>query len=109
VVVSLTAEGFDAPANVLYLRDHKDLRLPAAELIVTVDEAEQTVRVAARGGLARMVKLDVPRGNVRFSDNFFDLLPGEERLVRIADPRGGRVDLAGLRVSAINAAEPLNS
>lgn len=107
VVVRLTAEGFDAPENLFYLRDHKELRLPNATLKAEADAAEQTVRVSAHGGLARMVKLDAARGNLRFSDNFFDLLPGESKLVRISDPRGGRVDLRSLRVSAINAA-PVN-
>lgn len=102
VVVVLTAQGFEAPANVVYLRDPKDLRLPAAELDVVVNEAESTVRVTARGHLARFVKLDLPQGNVRFSDNFFDLLPGESKTVRVTDRTGEPVSLARLSVSALN-------
>lgn len=101
VVVVLTAQGFEAPANVVYLRDPKDLRLPAA-LDVVVNEAESTVRVTARGHLARFVKLDLPQGNVRFSDNFFDLLPGESKTVRVTDRTGEPVSLARLSVSALN-------
>lgn len=102
VVVKLTANGFDAPDNVYYLRDPKELRLPAASLKVVADEEEQTVTVTAEGHHARLVKIDLPQGNIRFSDNFFDLLPGESVTVRIRDPKGNRVSFAGLNVSALN-------
>lgn len=102
VVVRLTAEGFDAPDNVYYLRDPKELRMPASVLKVDADEASQTVTVTAEGYLARLVKLELPLGNVRFSDNFFNLLPGESVTVRIHDPKGKPVSFAGLKVSALN-------
>ncbi|MFD0676688.1 MULTISPECIES: beta-mannosidase [unclassified Paenibacillus] len=103
VIVKLTAEGWNAPDNVYYLRDPKDLRLPSTSLKVDVDAAEQTVTVTAVGSVARLVKLDVPQGNIRFSDNFFDLLPGEQVTVHISAPAGKPVSLAGLKVSALNA------
>ncbi|UUZ94244.1 hypothetical protein LJK87_06465 [Paenibacillus sp. P25] len=102
VVVKLTAEGFEAPENMYYLRDPKDLRMPAATLEVEADEAGQTVTIAVAGSLARLVKIDLPLGNIRFSDNFFDLLPGERRIVKISDPEGKPVSFAGLKVSALN-------
>ncbi|MEC2346901.1 hypothetical protein P9H28_22785, partial [Paenibacillus barengoltzii] len=89
VLVELSAAGFSAPVNRYYLRDPKELRLPAAELDVQVDEAEQTVTVTASGGAAaRLVKLELPLGGVRYSDNYFDLLPGESRTVRLRHPDG---------------------
>jgi beta-mannosidase len=101
-VVMLTAEGFEAPSNLYYLRDQKDLRLPAASLQVEANEQEQTVKITAVGGLARMVKIDLPQGNLRLSDNFFDLLPGETMTVRISRPDGTAVPFKGLKVSALN-------
>ncbi|CAG7655876.1 glycoside hydrolase family 2 protein [Paenibacillus allorhizosphaerae] len=103
VVVKLTAEGFAAPANVFYLRDPKDLRMPAADLRMEASEAEQTVTVTAGRTIARMVKIDLPQGNIRFSDNYFDLLPGEQATVRISHPDGTKVPFEGLRVSALNS------
>ena len=102
VVVKLTAEGFEAPDNLYYLRDPKDLRMPDSALKIEVDEAEQTVTITAGESLARMVKIDVPQGNIRFSDNFFDLLPGEQITVQILHPEGKPVTLSGLKVSALN-------
>jgi len=103
VYVRLTAEGFDAPANGYFLRDHKDLALPKASVRAAKTEADGEVVVTAEGGLARMVKLELPAGNLRFSDNYFDLLPGEQRTVRIARADGAPADLDGLTVSAINS------
>src|SRR5690606_8916804 len=97
------AEGFEAMANGYFLRDHKDLRLPAVRVTATAEAGESLVRVKAEGGLARMVKLELPQGNLRYSDNFFDLLPGEERLVRITDAAGSPVPLTGLTVAAVNS------
>ncbi|MCK8489585.1 glycoside hydrolase family 2 protein [Paenibacillus sp. MBLB2552] len=104
VVVELSATGFAAPANRYYLRDSKEIRLPVAELDVRVDEAAQTVTVTASGrGVARLVKLELPLGGVRFSDNYFDLLPGESRTVRLRHPGGLALPWAELRVGALNA------
>ncbi|TDF96634.1 beta-mannosidase [Paenibacillus piri] len=102
VFVKLTAQGFAAPDNSYYLRDPKDLRMPAASLKAEADESAQTVTITAEGSHARLVKIDLPQGNIRFSDNFFDLQPGESAVVHIRDPRGIPVSLDGLKVSAMN-------
>lgn len=102
VYVRLAAEGFDAPANGYFLRDHKDLALPKVKVAAKATGKAGEVAVTAEGGLARMVKLELPAGNLRFSDNCFDLLPGETRTVRITRADGAPADLDGLRVSAVN-------
>ncbi|MEC0140760.1 hypothetical protein P4H94_28355, partial [Paenibacillus macerans] len=53
-------------------------------------------------GAARFVKLELPLGRVRYSDNYFDLLPGESRTVHISHPKGQLLPWAKLRVSALN-------
>ncbi|OWA34307.1 beta-mannosidase [Saccharibacillus sp. O16] len=64
------------------------------------------VTVRASGSLARMVKLELPLGRVRFSDNYFDLLPGESRTIELSMLDGSELTeafaLENLRVSAIN-------
>ncbi|MDR6878564.1 glycosyl hydrolase 2 galactose-binding domain-containing protein [Bacillus sp. 3255] len=102
VVVKLSTTAWAAPDNLFYLRDQKDLQLPQTKLSVIVDEAAQTVQITAQGAHARMVKIDVPQGNIRFSDNFMDLLAGEQVTVKISDPSGNKVALKGLQVRAIN-------
>ncbi|MRN52699.1 beta-mannosidase [Paenibacillus monticola] len=101
VVVKVSADGFAAPDNLYYLRDQKDLLMKAAELEVVSDEVSQTVTITAVGTLARMVKIDLPQGRIRFSDNYFDLLPNETCTIQISHPEGIPVSFAGLSVSAL--------
>lgn len=58
VVVKLSTTDWDAPDNLFYQRDQKDLKLPTTTLSVNVDEAAQTVQITANGAHARMVKID---------------------------------------------------
>lgn len=89
--------------NFYYLRDHKELRLPSITLETTINTADQTVAIKAVGGMARMVKLELPAGNVRFQDNFFDLPAGESKTVQLVLPEGQEERMNEVRVSAINA------
>jgi beta-mannosidase len=107
VAVILSANDASIPDNLYYLRDPKDLLLPRVKLQAEIRPASGAAPgeavIAAHGGLARFVKLDLPRGGVRFSDNFFDLLPGQRKTVRITDLDGKPVPLDGLRISALNS------
>ncbi|MGF6354487.1 beta-mannosidase [Paenibacillus sp. 4624] len=105
VMVELQPQGFIAPVNRYFLRDPKDVVLPQSQLSVHVNEEEQSVTVNVSGAIARMVKLELPVGRVRFSDNYFDLLPGESRTVRLQHPEMQALPLQELRVSAMNASE----
>jgi beta-mannosidase len=103
VVVRLSAEDWDAPDNLYYLRDPKDLNMPAAVLEVEVNEAKQTIEVSCADTLARMVRIDLPHSGIRLSDNYFDLMPGERRTIQITHNTGKRVTMDGLSVTAFNA------
>ncbi|WP_405131986.1 glycoside hydrolase family 2 protein [Paenibacillus sp. FSL H8-0317] len=105
VMVELVSEGFAAPSNRYFLRDPKDVTLPESQLSVHVNEEEQSVTVTGSGAIARLVKLELPLGRVRFSDNYFDLLPGESRTVRLRHPEQSSLPLKELRVSAMNGRE----
>ncbi|MGF7034870.1 beta-mannosidase [Paenibacillus mucilaginosus] len=102
VVVKVSTADWDAPDNLVYLRDQKELQLLPVQLDVQRDEAAGTVRITAGGAHVRMVKLDLPQGNLRFSDNFFDLLAGESRTVQIRSAAGEAIRWDRLRVSALN-------
>ncbi|MGG4143678.1 glycoside hydrolase family 2 protein [Paenibacillus algorifonticola] len=103
VIVKLSAPQWDAPNNYYYLRDHLELSLPKSTLAATFNKQEQTVTVAASGGAARLVKIDVKQGNVRFSDNYFDLMPGEAVTVTMQQADGQPLQYETLEVSALNA------
>ncbi|MFW5438205.1 beta-mannosidase [Paenibacillus apiarius] len=89
--------------NFVYLRDYKDMRFDETKLQVEVDEAAAVMRVAADRA-ARMVKIELDEEWLVFSDNFFDLLPGQVKEIRISQSEGKRIPWDTLRVSALNAA-----
>ncbi|WP_293202455.1 glycoside hydrolase family 2 protein [Paenibacillus sp.] len=103
VMVELQSEGFPAPINRYFLRDPKEVSLPQSQLSVHVNEEQQSVTVTASGAIARMVKLELPLGRTRFSDNYFDLIPGESRTVTLRHPEMQALPLTDLRVYAMNS------
>lgn len=104
VMIELSSASLQVPANRSYLRDPKDLRLEKTHLHVQVDEMNSTVTITAIDHMARFVKLELPKGNVKFSDNYFDLLPGEQKVVTITHRHGEDLPWSELRVSALNEA-----
>ncbi|GIP44598.1 beta-mannosidase [Paenibacillus sp. J45TS6] len=103
VIIELSSSTIEVPVNRYYLRDPKEVVLPDTNLLVQVNEANSEVVVTAVGTLARFVKLELPLGNVIYSDNYFDLLPGEQKVVEIDHQHGAEIPWSGLRVSALNA------
>jgi beta-mannosidase len=87
--------------NLFYFAKARDLALPAPELTFAVEPHGETatVRVTARR-LARAVWLSTPGGEGSFSDNFFDLLPGEAATVEWSPgpgaPAGSAAGLSSL-------------
>src|SRR5262249_52308304 len=77
--------------NLLAFEKTRDLALPPPELQVAVQPRgtnAATVRVTARR-FARAVYLSTADGKGAFSDNFFDLLPGETATVEWKGPPDG--------------------
>ncbi|MDB5076055.1 MAG: beta-mannosidase [Chloroflexi bacterium] len=73
------------PQNRAFFTAIKDLRREAGEVDVAttaVDANTVEVRLAAKN-FAYFVHLAVPQEATTYSDNYFDLLPGEERLITV--------------------------
>jgi beta-mannosidase len=81
--------------NLFYFEKTRELSLPAPEVSVAVEPHGEaaTVRVTARR-LARAVWLATPRAEGAFSDNYFDLLPGETVAVEWTPGAGAAPGLA---------------
>jgi beta-mannosidase len=71
-----------------FLRKTKDLDLPQTEVSCkVVRQADGRCELTLSSPkLAKDVFIDVPQQGARFSDNFFDLLPGERRTVVVTSP-----------------------
>jgi beta-mannosidase len=102
VLVAEVREGASVLSrNLIFFEKTRDLALPPPELKVNVEARGATtqVRVTARK-LARAVYLSTADGEGTFSDNFFDLLPGETATVEWKGPPGGPpADAARLRAA----------
>jgi beta-mannosidase len=73
------------PQNRSFFSAIKDLRRSAGEVAVAttaIDANTVEVRLAAKN-FAYFVHLAVPHEATTYSDNYFDLLPGEERLITV--------------------------
>lgn len=75
----------------------KELELPLANVSVRSQMRDGTCEVVLTSdSLAKDLFLEIPVQGARFSDNFFDLLPGEVRKIEITSPefrKGGKLNL----------------
>lgn len=84
-----TKNGATLADDVFYFAYPKDQKLPEANIETSVrrrgDAIEMTLKTDK---LARDIFVEVPVQGVRFTDNFFDLLPGQRKKITITSPEG---------------------
>ena len=84
-----TKKGVTLADDVFYFAYPKDQKLPEANIETSVrgrgDAIEMTLKTDK---LARDIFVEVPVQGVRFTDNFFDLLPGQHKKITITSPEG---------------------
>lgn len=79
--------------EIYYFAHPKDQLLPKTPLQWQVKQKKGYCEVTVKAGkLARDIFIEVPVQGVRFSDNFFDLLPGQKKKVIITSPDGKSLD-----------------
>lgn len=94
------------PDNREFRVEVKDLVRPQPSLTVGMSQDEigrVTVRVSS-DVYAYFVKLIVPIEGTRFSDNYFDIFPGEERMVQVWNAAGRSLSPAEIEVSCLDHA-----
>lgn len=79
--------------EIYYFAHPKDQLLPKTPLQWQVKQKKGYCEVTLKADkLARDIFIEVPVQGVRFSDNFFDLLPGQKKKVIITSPDGKSLD-----------------
>ncbi len=94
------------PDNREFRVEVKDLVRPQPSLTVGMSQ-DETGRILVRVSsdvYAYFVKLVVPIEGTRFSDNYFDIFPGEERVVQVWNVAGRRLSPADIEVSCLDHA-----
>ena len=75
--------------EVFYFAYPKDQKLPEARIETSVKKRGEAIEMTLKTDkLARDIFIEVPVHGVRFSDNFFDLLPGQRKKITITSPEG---------------------
>ncbi len=65
----------------------KELDLPQTEIKTSVTHSDGKYTIRLRSAhLAKNVFIEIPVQGAKFSDNFFDLLPNEEKIIEITSP-----------------------
>ncbi len=74
--------------TVYFFEKTKDLLLPETTITCKMKQTDGKCELTLLSpALAKDVFIEVPLQGARFSDNFFDLLPGERKTVIITSPR----------------------
>lgn len=75
--------------EVFYFAYPKDQKLPEARIETSVKRRGEAIEMTLKTDkLARDIFIEMPVQGVRFSDNFFDLLPGQRKKITITSPEG---------------------
>lgn len=75
--------------EVFYFAYPKDQKLPEARIETSVKRRGEAIEMTLKADkLARDIFIEVPVQGARFSDNFFDLLPGQRKKITITSPEG---------------------
>ena len=86
VIAELTAGTAELSRNLIYIAPTKEVHLKPAHLKVDVSGSKGTISVRISSQvLARDVYLSFGDLDVKVSDNFFDLLPGETAEINVTD------------------------
>ncbi len=87
-------------SGIFYFLYPKNLNLPEVKLsIEIVDNIEKVVKISS-DNLAKGIFLNIPDQEILFSDNYFDLLPGEEKLITISGD--GLFNMDSLQILYLN-------
>lgn len=97
----VVSDNKDVDSNILFFEDYKDLNLPYCNLEVEKEIiSNQKMKLSIKtDNFARFVKLSGSIDAIRLSDNYFNIMPGEKKIVIIDGIISDGIDIA---VSAIN-------
>ncbi len=99
--IALIDNGKGLTSNLFYFTHPKELKLQDANINVVFEESNGAKIInVSTDNLAKAVYLNIPNQEVFFSDNFFDLIPGEAKKIEISGP--GVFSLDSLRLLYLN-------
>jgi len=105
--IVVRSERDDVYDNHFFFAEQKQLRFAPCRLQVAMDERDGAVEITIEADrFARFVKLECPIDHTMFSDNYFNLLPGERKTVVAYNRKGTPIAAEAIRVAALNERKP---
>ncbi len=99
--IALIENGKGLTSNLFYFTHPKELKLLNANINVVFEESNGAKIInVSTDNLAKAVYLNIPNQEVFFSDNYFDLIPGETKKIEISGP--GIFSLDSLKLMYLN-------
>jgi beta-mannosidase len=104
--LSLSSERGFAAGEYFFL-EHKLLRFPEAKIRRSVNRQDGGFSLSVSSDcFVRFVHFQSSRADMLPSDNYFNLLPGQQRVISISTEGGEEIDAAALTIDALNMARP---
>lgn len=101
--VSFNMNNREVTKNIFYLAKPKDMQLPEAVLNTEIiKEGNDWILEIRTDKIARDVHLNVPNSNIFFTDNYFDLLPGETKRIYIQNVKGETIEKSEIKINMLN-------
>ncbi len=101
------AKGKVLAGDVYFFNKTKDLNLPQPSVRISLKEVKGTYELTLKSAkLAKDVFVEIPVHGAQFTDNFFDLLPGETKKIQISTPGGEKIDVKTIKINHIRATYP---
>ena len=92
-------DGKELSKEIFYFNYPKDQNLPQANIRYKIKQEDGRCEVTLQSKqLARDVFIEIPYQGARFTDNFFDLLPGETRKITITSPQIRKAEPVSLKI-----------
>lgn len=92
-------DGKELSKEIFYFNYPKDQNLPQANIRHKIKQEDGRCEVTLQSKqLARDVFIEIPYQGARFTDNFFDLLPGETRKITITSPQIRKAEPVSLKI-----------
>ncbi|MBW5446479.1 glycoside hydrolase family 2 protein [Cohnella sp. CFH 77786] len=102
--MAVRCERADVYDNHYFFAEHKDLRFSPCRLQVDHEARADSIAITlSTDCFARFVKLECPIDHTMFSDNYFNLLPGETKRVIVKNRKGTAVTFGDIDIGALNA------
>ena len=92
-------DGKELSKEIFYFNYPKDQNLPQTDIRYKIKQEDGRCEVTLQSKqLARDVFIEIPYQGARFTDNFFDLLPGETRKITITSPQIRKAEPVSLKI-----------